>query len=156
MRRKITQQGFTLIELLVVIAVIGILAAVIMASLNDARAKARDAKRLADLKQVQTALELYRNDNNGYPIGNWNSLSVWTNNLNNYLVTPGYLASVPVDPKGVDIYRLYSNYSGTYTCAGKFWQDYEYVITFDLEKANSSIPNTNWSTNAKCFPGPLK
>lgn len=53
------QKGFTLIELLVVIAVIGILASVVLASLNSARKKGADAKIKSELKQISTALELY-------------------------------------------------------------------------------------------------
>lgn len=61
------QQGFTLIELLVVIAIIGLLSTLAVVALNNARQKSRDAKRVSDIKQVQTALELYYNDANSYP-----------------------------------------------------------------------------------------
>jgi len=64
---KSNSGGFTLIELLVVIAIIGVLSSVVLSSLNDARAKARDAYRKASMKQVQTALEMYYNANNAYP-----------------------------------------------------------------------------------------
>lgn len=62
------QKGFTLIELLVVIAIIGLLSTLAVVALNNARQKSRDAKRISDIKQVQTALELYYNDANGYPL----------------------------------------------------------------------------------------
>ncbi len=62
------QKGFTLIELLVVIAIIGLLASVVMMSLGLARAKARDVKRRADLKQIMTAMELYYSDYNTFQV----------------------------------------------------------------------------------------
>ena len=64
---KNNKKGFTLIELLVVIAIIGLLSTLSVLALNSARARARDAKRIADVKQIQTALEMYYNDMNTYP-----------------------------------------------------------------------------------------
>lgn len=62
-------RGFTLIELLVVIAIIGMLSSVVLASLNAARMKARDAERKTDMYAVVRALELYAFDHAGnYPV----------------------------------------------------------------------------------------
>ena len=60
-------KGFTLIELLVVISIIGILSSVVLASLNSARKKARDARRVSDIKQLQLALEVSFDENGAYP-----------------------------------------------------------------------------------------
>ena len=65
----INKKGFTLIELLVVIAIIGLLSTLAVVALNSARSKARDAKRVSDIKQIQTSLELYYADNSGYAGG---------------------------------------------------------------------------------------
>ena len=59
-----------MIELLVVIAIIGMLAAIVLVSLNSTRSKARDARRKMDLKQIQTALEMYYDKYNHYPKSN--------------------------------------------------------------------------------------
>ena len=58
------KKGFTLIELLVVIAIIGLLSTLAVVSLNNARGKARDARRVSDVKAIQTAIELYKADSN--------------------------------------------------------------------------------------------
>ena len=60
--------AFTLIELLVVIAIIGVLSTLSIVALGNARTKSRDARRVADVKQIATALELYYNDNGNYPV----------------------------------------------------------------------------------------
>ncbi|MFA5927035.1 MAG: type II secretion system protein [Patescibacteria group bacterium] len=62
-------RAFTLIELLIVVAIIGILATVSLANLSNARSKARDSKRIANIKQTSTALALYYDSNNQYPAG---------------------------------------------------------------------------------------
>lgn len=100
-----TPRGFTLIELLVVIAIIGMLASIVMASLNTARAKSRDARRLGDLHNMALALELYYSTNNAYPISQsstwasqcaaWGSLSA--NNVIPGLI-PTYMSAMPSDP----------------------------------------------------------
>lgn len=68
MNKKVS--GFTLIELLVVISLIGIIATFLLANFNAARERGRDAQRKADLRNLQTALRLYYNDNGGYPPSN--------------------------------------------------------------------------------------
>lgn len=64
---KDKQGGFTLVELLVVISIIGILSTLAVVSLNTARSKSRDARRLSDIRQMQTALEFYYNETGYYP-----------------------------------------------------------------------------------------
>lgn len=110
------QNGFTLIELLVVIAVIGILASVVMASLNSARGKARDAKRVSDMQQMRTALELYYADNGSYPgiahyvqgttgqtcsvLPGWEART-WST-LFDSSFTSQYISQLPSDPRSPD------------------------------------------------------
>ena len=62
------KKGFTLIELLVVVALIGVLATLVLANLNAARQRGRDAQRKSDLRNIQTALRLYYNDYDKYPV----------------------------------------------------------------------------------------
>ncbi|MFA6376204.1 MAG: type II secretion system protein [Candidatus Paceibacterota bacterium] len=61
-------KGFTLIELLVVIAIIGILASFIVVSTGESRLKARDSRRMSDLRQIPLAQENVMNDDRSYQI----------------------------------------------------------------------------------------
>lgn len=106
-------KGFTLIELLVVIAIIGLLSSVVMVSLNSARAKARDAKKMSDLKNIQTAIYLYY-DTHGYmpinatignevcdgttPVDETPIGQVYYDQLMQTLVNEKFLSSIPRTP----------------------------------------------------------
>lgn len=61
------KKGFTLIELLVVISILGILATLVISNINEARGRARDARKKEDLYQLKTALRLYYNDYQKFP-----------------------------------------------------------------------------------------
>lgn len=63
------KQGFTLVELLVVIAIIALLSTIAIVAFGTARQKSRDARRVSDIKQIQTGLELHFDDAGEYPAG---------------------------------------------------------------------------------------
>lgn len=118
------RKGFTLIELLVVIAIIGILASIVLASLDSSRKKGRDARRLSDIKQIQLALELYFDQSNAFPpaiSGTAGSCGQSGSNscASLYLTGPGYISVVPTDPSNNKDYNYVSYYAvggATNTC----------------------------------------
>ena len=66
-KETIKNKGFTMVELLVVISIIGILATLLLANYNATRSRARDVQRKSDLRNIQTALRIYYNDEGEYP-----------------------------------------------------------------------------------------
>ena len=136
--------GFTLIELLVVISIIGLLSTLSVVSLNNARLKSRDAKRLSDVKQMQTALELYYNDCNRYPPENAAALNnIGTTVAQGGAECPGsnvYLSMIPTNPAprldggcpDADYYYEIQTFGGV--PAGS------YTITYCLGQTTAGIP----------------
>ncbi len=120
--------GFTLIELLIVIAIIGILATLISANYIGVRQRARDTSRKSDLRQIQSALELYKSDVGSYPNGFSNKSVTNTATCNNAsrvafsYNTVNYMTKVPCDPLSSSTFNggnyYYTSTSGaTYTLA---------------------------------------
>ena len=162
------QAGFTLIELMVVISIIGVLTGIVLVSMNDTRALARDARRKSDLGQIATAIELYYLNHNSYQIPNsgWNNTgSGWYNYedpLDDYdrsiaraLSQDGGMIPIISDPSG----NVYSSPTQNHAYMFYICQDYGYFVYAKLEKpsakdlatcnANTCCTNlkANWGVN---------
>ncbi len=145
--------GFTLIELLVVIAIIGLLASVVLVALNGARQKSRDTKRIADIRQLRKALELYYDDNGQYPISGWVASNQSNWNTLEVALKP-YVSKLPKDPKqdasgwpfqGKFSYAYYGN---GYGCAGQW-----YMLVYRLEVAKGPDPGAKSCTTLFRYGG---
>jgi prepilin-type N-terminal cleavage/methylation domain-containing protein len=103
-----SSSGFTLIELLVVIAIIGILSAVVLTNLNNARKRANDAKRLSEIRQLQSALALYFDKFGSYPSTSGYAFPAPSSCDGTFatalapLVTNGFIGKIPSDPINSD------------------------------------------------------
>ena len=155
------RKGFTLIELLVVIAIIGILSAVVIASMSGARSKGRDAKRIADTKQLQLALQLFYDGNSRYPCTGGNV------NGNNTIgcagvvldsLKPSYLTVLPSEPISGRSYVYVPLPSGCDN-GGVNPQCTDYVLAVQLENVPNGLDgyidatptfSINSLTNANC------
>ncbi|MDP3970361.1 MAG: prepilin-type N-terminal cleavage/methylation domain-containing protein [bacterium] len=126
------RKGFTLIELLIVIAIIGLLATLAIVSLTTAQQKARDTKRIADLKQLQNATELYFSE---VTPGSYPAATTWAAYAAD---VADYISVMPIDPTNdTDFYYVYAdNDTGD-----------EYVLGATLENTTHSALNGDDDTN---------
>lgn len=123
--------GFTLIELLVVIGIIGVLASMVTASLTSARRKSRDLRRIADVKQLQLALELYFSGHNEYPDDI--NLLVGANCGGSYCIR-----TIPQDPVGGNSYP-YIACTTTYHLAAGLEERGSPVLRSDADAAPDTV-----------------
>jgi len=125
------RRAFTLIELLVVISIIGLLSTVAVVATNSSRAKARNTKRVADVKQLVSALNLAYGAG-GFPdttgaangwdcistacVGGWNGFSGFASVDSILFGATGYMKAKPNDPtdttRGLGGYVYTSNWTG--------------------------------------------
>ncbi len=143
-----SRKGFTLVELLVVIAIIGILASIVLVSLNSARKKARDAERLAHMRSIQSALEVYFLEHERFPTSDYDGCGGWDVGNDDHLFISNLGVDVP-EYKGVmgncSGYRYYRYGAGAYGCPRSCGAFYVLGVTF-MESTSRPHPNSpGWS-----------
>jgi general secretion pathway protein G len=137
------QKGFTIVELIVVVATIAVLAAIVLTNVNQYTAKARDAKRMTDLKQIRIALQMYYEQNGGYPvIARWATSEVTTYDsgarwASLQTALAPYLSKLPGDPRPIGTGGPWTTgtYHYAYSSDGQI-----YDLVAQLEGINN--PNT--------------
>ncbi|MDH4330281.1 MAG: type II secretion system GspH family protein [Candidatus Moranbacteria bacterium] len=144
MNRFSKQKGFTLIELLIVIAIVGILSSVVLVALGNARLKAQDAKRISEIRSIETALEEYYTSNGQYPASDMDGTGGWDvgNQTLTFLSNLG--VDVPEDPvkTGSSAGYVYYRYNpGSGGCDSNKGSFYVLGIT-DLESSSRPSPDS--------------
>jgi len=134
-RKNGARRGFTLIELLIVVAIIAVLSSIVLIGLGPTQRAGRDARRIADLRQVQTALELYFNKCGYYPgqpqpvspCGPFTAITTWQDLVFSLRGSNVGVNQVPNDPTSGRTYSYGTDLSGS-----------SYILGSSLEDQNSS------------------
>jgi prepilin-type N-terminal cleavage/methylation domain-containing protein len=135
---KNNKKGFTLIELLVVIAIIGLLSTLAVVALGNARSKSRDARRVADIKQIQTSLELFYNDENRYPDGQAAGETV-TAGTSITGTNETFMQVVPANPTPNGATYVYTACTSAGVCANPTATAGSYTLSYSLEGITGGI-----------------
>ena len=150
------KRGFTLIEILVVIAIVGLIGALAAVAVTSARAKQRDATRIAHVRQIQSALEDFFVQNNAYPAGNAVALGFTgagcldTDGFQaacDVAATNALMRAVPATvPGGINGQSSCGGAANAY-CYTQFSEGQTYAVSFELENA---IPEAALAKGLNC------
>jgi prepilin-type N-terminal cleavage/methylation domain-containing protein len=124
------KKGFTLVELMVVITVIAILMTIAIVSFTRIQKQARDTKRKADIRTLQTALQAYFTEFQAYPIVA--ATAQPAGDVLTGVLDPTYIPSIPIAPKGAA-----GTYGGIYSYVNST-NGFTYAICSNLETATDS------------------
>ncbi len=135
-------RGFTLIELLTVLAIIGLLSSIAFAAFSEARTRARDSKRLQEMKQVVTAIELYKSQNAGAAPAQGGAMygcdtSTCLATLTDELVS-NFMPAIPMDPRYGNVGNFGYRYSRC-TNTSQFS-----ILYYSEKKAATAGQTTGW------------
>ena len=129
------KKGFTLIELLVVIGILAMLSALLVPNFMGARERARDAQRKSDLKQIQKALEMYRQDQTLYPTATSGRFGTCGSSFSSGSTI--YMNKIPCDPLAPTPYYYSPNNTN---------------LTFQLCACLENKADSDSSTSCLCGP----
>ena len=151
--KKISQKGFTLIELLVVIAIIGILSSVVLASLNTARSKGKDASAQGSLSSVRNQAEIYYGTSNNYGAATTVTVAIDPTTVPTVTAGPGFCSA---DVQTLSLLRAVSaNAASVANCAvgvsGQSWIAYVKLGT-QTAPANYCVDSTGFAGTRTAAP----
>lgn len=141
---KSSQLGFTLVELLIVVAIIGILSTLLTANFIGVRQRGRDAQRKSNLRQIQSALELYRSDQGGYPDATSSPFTCGAQ-FTSIDQKSIYMQTVPCDPAGGSYSYTQPNGNNTYRLIACLENQNDSET--DVNKGSSNLAPCNGTTN---------
>jgi prepilin-type N-terminal cleavage/methylation domain-containing protein len=147
------ERGFTLIELLIVVAIIGILATVILVSLGNARVRARDARRIAEINAARRLFEMYKAQTGVYPVvsgaGTWNDIAV---RMETELIAKGIISATDTLPRdmvnsGNRMYSYWGCNSGQTLRIGAFLEQDNGILSSDYDGGQWSVGDGRCNDN---------
>jgi len=136
------RSGFTLVEILVVVSIIGMLSSIVLVGLGSFRARGRDARRVADLRETQNALELYYGKFGGYPLTTWDGLE------GTLIEAEIGVSGISDDPLGGTNHYRYGSNGQSYVLGAKLEDPNNQVLKDDVDGSGAETIGVDCGSEA--------